>query len=131
MVYQPIVHLDTGEMAGVEALCRCEDGTPADTWFEACEHHGLASEMDAAVIELVLQDLGRLPAGYVAVNLSATTLEAASPRLLALIGEAARQRQLVLELTEHAAVSDYPATTASIKTLRRAGVLFAVDDAGA
>jgi EAL domain-containing protein (putative c-di-GMP-specific phosphodiesterase class I) len=131
LVYQPIVHLDTGELAGVEALCRCQDGTPADAWFEACERHGVASEMDVAVIELVLRDFGRLPPGYVAVNLSATTLEAASPKLLDLVGEAARQRQLVLELTEHAAVSDYPATTASLSALRRAGVLFAVDDAGA
>ena len=131
LVYQPIVHLDTGELAGVEALCRCQDGTPADTWFDACEAHGLASAMDVAIIELVLDDFARLPPGYVAVNLSATTLEAASPRLLALVGEAARGRQLVLELTEHAAVSDYPATTASLSTLRRAGVLFAVDDAGA
>lgn len=131
LVYQPIVHLDTGQLAGVEALCRCQDGTPADAWFDACERHGLASAMDVAIIELVLEDFDRLPAGYVAVNLSATTLEAAPPRLLGLVGEAARERQLVLELTEHAAVSDYPATTASLATLRRAGVLFAVDDAGA
>lgn len=131
MVYQPIVHLDTGELSGVEALCRCDDGTPADTWFDACERTGMASEMDAAVVELVLRDLDSLPEGYVAVNLSATTLEAAPPRVLDLIGQAARQRPLVLELTEHAAVSDYPATTASIATLRGAGVLFAVDDAGA
>lgn len=131
MVYQPIVHLDTGELAGVEALCRCDDGTPADTWFDACERTGLASEMDAAVIELVLRDLPKLPEGYVAVNLSATTLATGSPRLLDLIGEAARRRQLVLELTEHAAVDDYPATTASLTALRRTGVLFAVDDAGA
>lgn len=131
MVYQPIVHLDTGELVGVEALCRCHDGTPADAWFDACERVGLASEMDAAVIELVLRDLPRLPDGYVAVNLSATTLATASPRLLDLVGQAVRQRHLVLELTEHAAVDDYPATTASIAALREAGVLFAVDDAGA
>ena len=131
MVYQPIVHLDTGELAGVEALCRCDDGTPADTWFDACERMGLAADMDAAVVELVLRDLADLPAGYVAVNLSATTLASASPRLLDLVGQAASQRQLVLELTEHAAVSDYAATTASLSELRRRGVLFAVDDAGA
>ena len=131
MVYQPIVHLDTGELAGVEALCRCDDGTPADAWFDACERTGLASEMDLAVIELVLRDLPQLPEGYVAVNLSATTLATASPHLLELLGQAARERQLVLELTEHAAVDDYPATTASLRALRTAGVLFAVDDAGA
>ena len=131
MVYQPIVQLDTGVLAGVEALCRCADGTPPDVWFDACERLGLASDMDAVVVELVLGDFAQLPPGYVAVNLSATTLATASPRLLDLVGRAAEQRQLVLELTEHAAVDDYPATTASISTLRKAGVLFAVDDAGA
>ena len=131
MVYQPIVQLDTGVLAGVEALCRCADGTPPDVWFDACERLGLASDMDAVVVELVLGDFAQLPPGYVAVNLSATTLATASPRLLDLVGRAAEERQLVLELTEHAAVDDYPATTASISTLRKAGVLFAVDDAGA
>lgn len=131
LVYQPIVHLDTGELIGVEALCRCDDGTPADTWFEACERHGVASDMDLAVVELVLRDFSQLPPGYVAVNLSATTLATASPKLLDLLAESARGRQLVLELTEHAAVTDYPATMASLMRLRRAGVLFAVDDAGA
>ena len=131
MVYQPIVHLDTGELAGVEALCRCHDGTPADTWFDACERMGMAADMDAAVVELVLRDFPKLPGGYVAVNLSAATLATASPRLLDLVAQAASERQLVLELTEHAAVSDYPATTASLEALRKRGVLFAVDDAGA
>jgi EAL domain-containing protein (putative c-di-GMP-specific phosphodiesterase class I) len=131
IVYQPIVHLETGELAGVEALCRCDDGTPPDVWFDACELHGVASAMDAVIVQLVLEDFDRIPPGYVAVNLSAATLETASPSLLALVGEAARERQLVLELTEHSAVSDYKATVASLATLRKAGVLFAVDDAGA
>ena len=131
LVYQPIVRLDTGTLEGVEALCRCDDGTPPDRWFEACERHGLASDMDTAIVELLLDDLDRIPPGYVAINLSATTLEEAPPQLLAVVGAAARRRQLVLELTEHAAVSDYPATTASLATLRQAGVRFAVDDAGA
>jgi EAL domain-containing protein (putative c-di-GMP-specific phosphodiesterase class I) len=131
LVYQPIVDLATGRLAGVEALCRCLDGTPADDWFPACEHYGLASAMDVAVLELAVQDLPNVPPGYVSLNLSATTLEDAPPMLLALVGDASAQRQIVLELTEHAAVRDYPATTASLLALREAGVLFAVDDAGA
>jgi EAL domain-containing protein (putative c-di-GMP-specific phosphodiesterase class I) len=131
LVYQPIVDLDTGRLAGVEALCRCLDGTPADDWFPACEHFGLASAMDVAVLELAVQDLPSVPPGYVSLNLSATTLEDAPPMLLSLVEDASAERQIVLELTEHAAVRDYPATTASLRALREAGVLFAVDDAGA
>ena len=131
LVYQPIVDLDRGIVAGVEALCRCADGTPADVWFPSCEWHGLASAMDVAVLELALRDLPELPRGYVSLNLSATTLEDAPPRLLSLVADASVHRQIVIELTEHAAVRDYPATNASLAALREAGVLFAVDDAGA
>jgi EAL domain-containing protein (putative c-di-GMP-specific phosphodiesterase class I) len=131
LVYQPIVDLDRGVVAGVEALCRCADGTPADLWFPSCEWHGLASAMDVAVLELALRDLADLPAGYVSLNLSATTLEDAPPRLLSLVADASAARQVVIELTEHAAVRDYPATNASLAALREVGVLFAVDDAGA
>jgi EAL domain-containing protein (putative c-di-GMP-specific phosphodiesterase class I) len=131
LVYQPIVDLDSGRLAGVEALCRCVDGTPADDWFPACEQFGLASAMDVAVLELAVRDLPNVPPGYVSLNLSATTLEDAPPRLLSLVNDASAERQIVLELTEHAAVRDYPATNASLRALRSAGVLFAVDDAGA
>src|SRR5690349_16976771 len=95
LVYQPIVDLDTGALAGVEALCRCLDGTPADEWFPACEHFGLASAMDLVVLELAVRELSRAPHGYVSLNLSATTLEDAPPRLLSLVGAASAERRIV------------------------------------
>jgi EAL domain-containing protein (putative c-di-GMP-specific phosphodiesterase class I) len=131
LVYQPIVHLDSGDLSGVEALCRCDDETSPDVWFAACERLGLAAAMDVAILELALDELDALPTGYVAINLSAATLADAPVALLSLVGEAADRRQIVLELTEHAEVTDYPATTAALAALREAGVLFAVDDAGA
>ena len=68
LVYQPIVHLDTGEIAGVEALCRFQDGRSVQRWFEECERLGTACDLDLAIIERALADLPALPDAYLAVN---------------------------------------------------------------
>lgn len=130
LVYQPIVHLDSGTISGVEALCRFNDGYPPDAWFEKCEHLGLAPAMDLAVIELALRDLDRLPPGYLSLNLSAASLSAPSVLCDALQVATAR-RPIVLELTEHAVVDDYEVAIEGLRLLRDAGMLLAVDDAGA
>ncbi|MBV9410470.1 MAG: EAL domain-containing protein, partial [Acidimicrobiia bacterium] len=51
LVYQPIVHLDTGTVAGVEALCRFSDGRSPENWFSECEHLDLAPALDLAIIK--------------------------------------------------------------------------------
>ena len=130
LVYQPIVDLDQGTISGAEALCRFNDGGGAEAWFEECERVGLAAELDLAIIEMALGELDQLPPGYLALNLSESTLLAAE-RLRSLLAPAVAQRQIVLELTEHHVVHDYPAVTAALAELRSTGVRLAVDDAGA
>ena len=130
LVYQPIVHLDTGNLAGVEALCRFDDGCPPDQRFQQAEALRLAAELDLAIIERALGDLPRIPEGYLAVNLSPSTLhEPALPELLCCAGVPADR--LVVEVTEHAQVSDYDEADQVLGGLRRAGIRLAVDDAGA
>src|SRR5438552_18822710 len=74
LVYQPILHLDTGDVAGVEALCRFDDGASTEERFEQCEALGLAADLDLAIIETALGDLAELPDGYLSLNLSPSTL---------------------------------------------------------
>src|SRR5205085_10669366 len=74
LLYQPIVHLDTGSLAGVEALCRFADGRSPEYWFKECERAGSAPALDLAIIEQALSDLSHLPEGYLSVNLSPSTL---------------------------------------------------------
>jgi EAL domain-containing protein (putative c-di-GMP-specific phosphodiesterase class I) len=130
LVYQPIVHLDTGAIAGVEALCRFHDGRSPERWFQECERAGTAAALDLAIIERALEELGKLPEGYLAVNLSPSTLR--DPRLPELLqAPGVPTERIVVEVTEHARVADYMEAQRVLGTLRRAGVRVAVDDAGA
>src|SRR5436305_6311865 len=130
LVYQPIVHLDTGDVAGVEALCRFDDGAPTEHRFRACEEMGLAAPLDLAIIERALEDFVHLPGGYLALNLSPSTI---CDRALQALLESADvpHRRLVIEITEHAHIPDYRQASSVIDALRARGVRLAVDDAGA
>ena len=130
LVYQPIVHLDSGRVSGVEALCRFHDGRPPDLWFRQCEAMGLAAAMDTAIIERASEEIALLPPGSLFLNLSATTLSRPEP-LRSALEPILDHRIVVLELTEHMIVADYQAAGESLRVLRTAGVLLAVDDAGA
>src|SRR3954468_24333215 len=128
--YQPIVHLDAGTLAGVEALCRFNDGRSPEFWFQECERNGTAVELDLQIIERALHDLPRLPNGYLSVNLSPSTLR--DPRLTdLLLSPAVPPDRIVVEVTEHARVADYLEAQRVLTALRRGGVRVAVDDAGA
>jgi EAL domain-containing protein (putative c-di-GMP-specific phosphodiesterase class I) len=130
LVYQPIVHLDTGVIAGVEALCRFHDGRSPERWFQECEGRGTAAELDLAIIERALADVPGLPDGYLAVNLSPSTLR--DPRLPdVLTGPGVPTDRIVVEVTEHARVTDYFEAQRVLGSLRNAGIRVAVDDAGA
>src|SRR5437588_3404694 len=130
LVYQPIVHVDTGSVAGVEALGRFNDGRSTEFWFKECERLGTAAELDLQIIERALGDLTHLPDGYLAVNLSPSTLRDPSLTDLLLSPEVPADR-IVVEVTEHARVADYLEAQRVLGALRKAGVRVAVDDAGA
>jgi EAL domain-containing protein (putative c-di-GMP-specific phosphodiesterase class I) len=130
LVYQPIVHLDTGDVAGVEALTRFDDGSPTEHRFRACEELGLAAPLDLAIVERALADFHHLPGGYLALNLSASTICDRSLQTL-LESSDLPHRRMVIEITEHARIPDYQQAASVIESLRAKGVRLAVDDAGA
>jgi len=130
LAYQPIVHLDTGTVAGVEALCRFNDGRSPENWFSECEHLDLAPALDLAIIKRALADIPDLPDGYLSINLSPSTLR--DPRLTdLLLRPGVPADRIVVEVTEHARVADYLEAQRVLGALRHAGVRVAVDDAGA
>ena len=132
IVVQPIIDLDTGEVVGAEALSRF-DGRPTqgpDQWFADAAQVGLGAELELAAVVVALPMLAALPPhAYLSVNVSPET--ASSAALLDLLRDSAVPTdRVVLELTEHADVGDYPALDAALRRLRALGVRIAVDDAG-
>jgi EAL domain-containing protein (putative c-di-GMP-specific phosphodiesterase class I) len=126
---QPIVDLATGRVVGAEALARFPDRRAPDVHFAEADSKGILIDLEIAAVRAALRRLAELPpSAYLTVNVSPAT--AVSPRLAAALAGTPAHR-IVLELTEHAPVADYPTLEAALSSLRARGVRVAVDDAGA
>jgi EAL domain-containing protein (putative c-di-GMP-specific phosphodiesterase class I) len=131
IVFQPIVDLDTRMVVGHEALARFA-GLPQrgpDAWFDEAHQVGLGVELELRAVQVACERSWILPERtFMAVNVSPVTAE--RPDLLALLA-AAQVQDVVLEVTEHAPVEDYPRFRVAIRRVRELGARLAVDDAGA
>ncbi|MFC7527349.1 EAL domain-containing protein [Actinoplanes sp. GCM10030250] len=122
-VFQPIFDLESGEVAGYEALTRFADGSSPQRGLEAAQAQGLHIDLDAALIRAALASANALPEGtWLSVNVSPDLLR--RPRELELL-LADTTRPIVLEVSD----AD-PAELADLSDLP-ANVRIAVDDAGA
>jgi EAL domain-containing protein (putative c-di-GMP-specific phosphodiesterase class I)/ActR/RegA family two-component response regulator len=131
IVFQPIVALDSREIVGYEALSRFSAAPhrgPA-AWFAEAHEVGLGPELELLAIRLACAHSHALPEGmFMAVNVSPVTAE--RPELLPLLA-GCDVDHVVLEVTEHARVDDYPRFRLAIARVRELGAQLAVDDAGA
>jgi len=131
IVYQPIFDLSTQRLAGLESLSRfeMEPRRPPDQWFAEAAQVGMGVELELAAIRAALRALPAMPTHtYLSVNCSpATIFSGELEQALA----AADPRRIVLEITEHDTVEDYPMLLAFLAPLRAAGLRIAIDDAGA
>jgi diguanylate cyclase (GGDEF)-like protein/PAS domain S-box-containing protein len=140
--YQPVVHLDTDEISGVEALLRWTHPVhgpiaPA-TFIPLAEETGLIDQLGAMTLAIACADAMTWPARdgrelYVAVNLSASQL--AAPGLTDLVTDALRTSglsptRLTLEVTETAVLTDMAVALRTLEELRAMGVCIALDDFG-
>jgi EAL domain-containing protein (putative c-di-GMP-specific phosphodiesterase class I) len=126
-VFQPIIELARGRVVGYEALTRFRDGTPADRRFADAAAVGLGDALESATLTASIERAGDLPGGaFVSLNVS-PQLVLAGDRLPCLL-EAAPV-PVVLEITEHIPVQDYPRLRQAITSLGTT-IRFAVDDAG-
>ena len=131
VVFQPIVDLATREVVGHEALSRFA-GHPTrgpEQWFKEAHSVGLGEELELWAVRMACHRSHGLPGGtFMAVNVSPATAE--RPDLLSLL-VAAHVDNVVLEVTEHAPVEDYPRFRIAIGRMRELGAKLAIDDAGA
>ncbi|HWT25038.1 MAG TPA: EAL domain-containing protein [Solirubrobacteraceae bacterium] len=132
MAFQPILRLHDGSVVGYEALARFDGQPPTrppDEWFAAAWEIGVGTELELLAVRTAARALERLPGdAYVSVNADARTIMSAG---FAGAVAGCDTRRLMIELTEHAPVREYEPLIAAMAALRRRGVRFAVDDAGA
>jgi EAL domain-containing protein (putative c-di-GMP-specific phosphodiesterase class I) len=130
-VFQPIYSLGDGQLVAVEALSRFEPTPPRppDAWFEEASRAGLGTELELLAVETALAASTSVPGG-VAVTLNSSPELLCEPRFLTLVDEYP-DRDLVVEVTEHAVVDDYGRLADAVEALRARGVRIAIDDAGA
>lgn len=139
--FQPVLNLSSGRLEKNEALARWVSPTgvraPGE-FLPAAEHFGFSSQLDFLILR---SSLDRLQAvrksgrswGAVAVNLSAQSLdeEGLPDRYLALLEQTGNPpSDLILEITETAAVRSIDRARSFVETLRAHGVRFALDDFG-
>lgn len=129
IVFQPIVDLSCGLVA-VEALSRFrrEPFRSPDEWFAEAHRAGLGVQLELLAISRAVDRIGDLP-DDVALNINAGPATLLAPDLAKQLDGPVATR-VVLELTEHAHIHDYPELASALRTLRRRGVRIAVDDAG-
>jgi diguanylate cyclase (GGDEF)-like protein len=142
--YQPIVDLNTGEIAGLEALVRWRHpsrGLIAPSEFvPMAEESGLILTLGQLVLRSACLNGLRLQARYpktnplmVAVNVSARQLQQPLfvESVLTTVNETGlRPESLVIELTETILLDDTASSGVKLEALRRAGIRIAIDDFG-
>ncbi len=139
--YQPIVSLESEEIALYEALVRLADEPDGrllapGAFLPAAERHGLVREIDRQVVGMVAALLGGELAGRgvrVAINLSGLSVTdggmlAHIERRLAL--HEVDPARLVVEITETAAIADMRLARSFCEGLRALGCAVALDDFG-
>ncbi len=128
-VFQPIVSLVTGVIAGYEALSRfpTQSGHSPDAIFAEAYRCGLGPQLEAHALLAALAIDGRPAGTYLTLNLTPSGISA--PAVLAVLP--ADLTDIVVEVTEHEFVSDSDAFLNGLKDLRRRGARIALDDAGA
>jgi diguanylate cyclase (GGDEF)-like protein len=144
LAYQPIVELENGRLAGVEALVRWqhpEHGLiPPGQFIEIAEENGAILSLGRWVLREACretvrwQGAGRTPEGmFLCVNVSAREIQ--QPGFVEGVQETLHEAgleatRLILEITETALLRATPSTISTLDALRLLGVRVVIDDFG-
>jgi EAL domain-containing protein (putative c-di-GMP-specific phosphodiesterase class I) len=130
--FQPIMNMASHTIVGVEALSRftATPYSPPNEWFSQAERIGRGAELELLAIRKALDAARRLPEHLsVAVNAS-PSLVMSGELLPVLLCAPIPPQRIVVEVTEHASVEDYPPLLQARDRLRERGIRVAIDDAG-
>jgi diguanylate cyclase (GGDEF)-like protein len=137
--YQPLVHAETAQIYGYEALARWTDPalgsvSPAE-FIPIAERSGLVRAITRVVLGKTLAAARRTPDHIkLSVNLSAQDVTA-ELHMMALVAQieasGVRAQRLTFEITETSLVTDLELCRRSLDRLRALGCAIAIDDFGA
>jgi len=130
-VFQPVVELATGRVVGFEALARFDEHPVRgpDRWFADASDVGMSVDLEAQAARTALAGLDALDADqFLTINVSPSLVMAGLPSR---IGWTVPWERVVIELTEHVAIEDYPTLLDTLAPIREAGARLAIDDTGA
>ena len=138
-VFQPIVDLQTGAVHGLEALSRGPAGTQQHSpmnLFEAAEATDLVFELDRHCRRRALQTARDLPLPYrLFINVVPASMydpDFQGTSLIRLLeGLGLSPERIVLEVSEHYAIENYPLFVEALQNFTHLGFSIAVDDIGA
>jgi EAL domain-containing protein (putative c-di-GMP-specific phosphodiesterase class I) len=140
--FQPIVDVESGALAGVEALVRWDHpdvGTiPAQRFVPVAERAGLLLPLDVDTLRVASEfrrDLG-VSSDQLRVTLNLAASELMRPELVDTLQKILDQTglpadQLEVELAEEALQADPGSIAATVRRLHEAGISISIDDFGA
>ncbi len=141
LVYQPIVNLESGRLAGVEALVRWQHParglvSPGE-FIEIAEENGAILPIGRWVLREACRRAGtwgpERGSAFLCVNVSAREIQQIGfvEAVRAALADAALDpTRLCLEITETALLKATPSTIATLESVRQLGVRIAIDDFG-
>lgn len=138
-VFQPIVDLHSGQVAGYEALTRPGPESRfgnADEMFTAAEGNPLGWDLEALARSCAFDAAGHWPRGIL-LFLNSSPEVISDPRFARQISREIRSvrgltpSRLVMEITERCKDREFAGLSNSIESLRRDGFHIAIDDVGA
>lgn len=138
VVFQPIVHLATGRVAGFEALARWVSpqlgSVPPDLFILEAERAGIVSKLTRVLLSKALVSAKRWPDPVrLAFNLSTIDLashEVVSDLLAIVVKSGFKPSRLDFEITETALVREFEKVRQAASSLRTAGCGVSLDDFG-
>ncbi len=144
LAYQPLIHLETGEITGFEALARWQDeelGSVTPTEFIAvAEESGLITSLGRWAAYEAAQAISRWDAKFgrpvpVGVNVNLSPIQMARDDVAAMFEEALRYsgvegRRLTAEVTESAIIADPEKARKVLFALKDLQIQTAMDDFG-
>jgi EAL domain-containing protein (putative c-di-GMP-specific phosphodiesterase class I)/DNA-binding response OmpR family regulator len=126
-IFEPIVRLSDGSIAGYEALTRFDDGVPPESRFSMAAQINRRLDLELATLRAAVAAADSLPEDcFLSINVS--------PELVLGINDLREllwrlDRPVVLELTEHDPIEDYGAVREAVLELGDS-VQLSIDDAG-